>query len=225
MMTTFARNSIALLLACCSVSSALAAGPVPVLFYVRDSARNPVVATLSLTASCGTQERLVTNAAGAVGTQLPAGTIFTVTVKAPGYDDLTFVRPIPAGSATKFVMAGIIMYRPVLGQSYLTEYRVGLTRPGEQLAQDLCLIAVWVRNFANSAALRDSVLGICDASGKLIDSRCTDANGYCYFLVKEMVPLTLRVHSLGYASYITGIYAARDATTRNVEIRLRRIVP
>jgi hypothetical protein len=195
---------------------------VPLKIRVRDEKSKLAVATVTLTTGSGPCGLLRIPGEDEFSAALPRGTVYSCTITSPGKAPLTFVRSIPQARTCEWVSAKVIMYPPASGRSYLTEYRIGYTRDNEQPTKDACRFNVWVRDFTNGNPLTGAVLSFYDSCGNLVRSVSTDANGFTSFLVKETVPLTIRVDIPGYASYQTGVDPGREATWRSLEIRLRK---
>jgi hypothetical protein len=222
-MHTISTKVITLALALSSVAP-LFAEDVPLIIAVKNLNYKPVVATVTLTPSNGKPIVLDTEADGKVSAKFPRGTIYTCSVTSKGLAPLTFIRRIPASEYCEWVTARLIRYPPAAGRSYLTEYRCGYTRDAEQPTRDACRFNVWVRDFASSNGIDSAVISLYDANGNLVRSLSTDCNGFTSFLVRERVPLTVRVETPDHATYQTGVDPGLEATWRSLEMRLRRVI-
>jgi hypothetical protein len=221
-MHTISIKVVSLVLALTSVAPLFAQDKVSWTLRVRNEKLKALAATVTLTTASGDPVVLLTGSDGDVSAKIPRGTVYSCTVVSPGMAPLTFVRNIPDASTCEWVSTKVIMYPPASGRSYLTEYRIGYTRDNEQPIKDACRFNVWVRDFANGSGLSCAVLSFYDSCGNLVRSVATDSTGFTSFLVKEKVPLTIRVEIPGYASYQTGVDPGLEATWRSLEIRLRR---
>lgn len=165
---------------------------------------------------------LKTDALGNAGCDLKRDALFTATVSAEGYLPCVFTRVL--GPAADWGIANVVMSPARLGTSRVAEWRIGRTNPNENPERDFARFNFSVKYYKTGALIGGAKIAISRADGTSFANLTTDANGFATVLVPENTVMKVKVTAAGYNDYATLLAPDQAASSRQVNILLRKSI-
>jgi hypothetical protein len=198
----------------------------PWSIHVRDRSGSPLPnSTVALSFADGTSRFLVTGSAGWASTTLVKGQIYACIVSSPTLETLTFLRRAPVAPNATFVSVVVTLCDRVYYHSYLAEHRVGVTNAQELPGKDVCRINISVVDDQTSQSIKNAACILVDSTGTLRTAGTTNSAGETAFNIPERELQCLGVLAKGYVIHATYFNPGKNATSRTLRIRLRRVGP
>lgn len=217
------RNAaiICLLTALFLAAGPLAAQTAKLSIVVHDTTQAPLtLATVDVTPDGGSTTSAKVDQSGLATFDVPTAVRFMAVVKAPGYKNFSFARTINAKSS--FGAAVCIMCVPRMGNSRVSEWREGSSNPAEDPAKDSARFNFYVKYYKGSLPIAGATIALTKTDGAEFRTLTTDAKGYATVLVTEGLKLNIKVSAAGYVDYLSVLQPGLKASTRNVNVRLRK---
>lgn len=213
---------IARVLAACLLTTAvLAADTAKLTVRVQKDGGGAIAGAAIRVTSGGQTKDLVSDGAGNASCDLARNASFTATVTAAGYDKLTFSRAL--GAAADFAIAVVIMVPPRQGVSRVGEWRIGRTNEEkENPEKDFARFNFSVKYYKNGSPINGATITLARTDGSVFATLTTNALGAATVLVPENTVLKVKVTAAGYAEYNTALAPGQRATSRQVNILMRK---